>query len=209
MEHAYYINLEHRTDRKEFLEKQLNMYDISFTRINAISNKNGLIGCALSHIKTLREIYNSDVSYGIVLEDDFFLLDHNHFRNFLNDFKIIQDSGSWDVIVLTPRGTTITGTEDMISKNFYRINNNQTTTGYIVKKNTIPVIIDSFKESVNGLIKGLDPNEYALDQIWKKVQNKHNFYYYRDVFAGQLPGYSDIEKRPVDYNDRFINQHKY
>jgi hypothetical protein len=32
------------------------------------------------------------------------------------------------------------------------------------------------------------------------------FYYYKDIFAGQLIGWSNIEKRYVDYNDRFIKQ---
>ena len=33
--------------------------------------------------------------------------------------------------------------------------------------------------------------------------------YYKHIFAGQLPGHSDIEQRYVDYNRRFIEQPNY
>ena len=65
------------------------------------------------------------------------------------------------------------------------------------------------QEGLCGLIegyKGPNPNPYVADQIWKPIQLKTNWIYFHEIFAGQLPGYSDIENRTVDYNEDFINQ---
>ena len=48
------------------------------------------------------------------------------------------------------------------------------------------------------------PNLWANDQCWKPLQLKSNFIYYHEIFAGQKPGYSDIEKKYVDYNQQFF-----
>ena len=55
----YYINLEHRIDRKEHIENQIKKYidpELSITkRFNAIENKNGHIGCSKSHLNIIEE----------------------------------------------------------------------------------------------------------------------------------------------------------
>jgi glycosyl transferase family 25 len=94
----------------------------------------------------------------------------------------------------------------MNSNYFHEIVNNQTATGYIIKKSFIPILIQSFKKSVEGLLKKQNPDIYAIDQYWKPLQNIHHFYYFKKVFAGQLIGYSSIEKRLVNYNQRFLSQ---
>ena len=53
---------------------------------------------------------------------------------------------------------------------------------------------------------GVEKDISAHDQYWKRLQTEYPFYYYSEIFAGQLVGWSNIEKRMVDYNDRFINQ---
>jgi hypothetical protein len=95
---------------------------------------------------------------------------------------------------------------DLPNHNFYRIHNNQTTTAYIIKKTFIPILITNFKQSIIGLVKGGNPNTYAIDQWWKQLQHQHTFYYYKDIYAGQLVGYSNIENKNINYNDRFIRQ---
>ena len=90
--------------------------------------------------------------------------------------------------------------------NFCRIHNNQTATAYIIKKTFVPVLISNFKESVIGLVKGGNPNTYAIDQWWKQLQNQYIFCYYKDIYAGQLVGYSSIENKHVNYNERFLRQ---
>jgi GR25 family glycosyltransferase involved in LPS biosynthesis len=206
MENIYYINLDSRTDRRSSIEKQLSKYNISYNRFEAIQHVNGLMGCAMSHIEALRKC-NSELEYNIILEDDFLILDDGNFKSFLQDFDSIKNNPDWDIIVLTPSGKTISGNETLEKSGFKRIINNQTATGYIIKKHMIPLIIDCFRESLEGFFKyPNDPNKYALDQYWKIIQPKYNFYYYSKIFAGQLVGYSDIENRHINYNKRFLDQ---
>ena len=51
IKHAFYINLEKRSDRKEKVEKELSNIGISAQRFNAIQLTQGAVGCSLSHIK--------------------------------------------------------------------------------------------------------------------------------------------------------------
>jgi glycosyl transferase, family 25 len=209
---GYYINLAERVDRKNHFEKLKTKYDFleNIERIEAIKNSNGAIGCGLSHImalKKLKEIAIKDsLNFVCVFEDDFCILNDNIFLKFISDFKEIQENKEWDLIVLTPRGDTV---QNESINNFKRIKNNQTTTAYIIKTNMINILINNLSEAVKGLLYNYNQNEYSIDQYWKKIQEKYKFYYYYDIFAGQLPGYSSIEKKVVNYNYRYIKQKNY
>ena len=72
-----------------------------------------------------------------------------------------------------------------------------TTTGYIVKKDMVDVLIKNFKECIKMLANG--NKSVALDTHWHHLQHSHNFYYYHKKFASQMPGYSDIEKHYNNY----------
>jgi hypothetical protein len=142
------------------------------------------------------------------MEDDFFILNEINFQYFSSSFEKIKNSNEWDIIVLTPRGDTVINENknEMNLNGFSRIINNQTTTGYIIKTEFIPYLYKNIKTAVEQLIQTKDLSIYSIDQYWKRLQSEHKFYYYNHIFAGQLPGWSDLEKRIVNYNERFIQQ---
>lgn len=204
---GYYINLKKREDRNKHMQNiTKHPFFQHVQRFNAIEHKNGAVGCTLSHIECLKMLSQKNDKYYMVLEDDFCLLHEQNFNNFLEEFNKIQDNNQWDLITLTPRGDTISHN---ICDNFHRISNNQTTTGYIIKHTFISKLLPVFEASVSKLENGGDPNEWALDSCWKPMQKYTQFWYYNYIFAGQLLGYSDIEKRQVNYNQRFIMQNRY
>lgn len=213
---GYYINLEERKDRYGHFEKLKNKYSFfkNIDRLSAICDENGAIGCGRSHITALNKCLEyKDVDpcdYMMVFEDDFCILNDTHYNDFVNHFENIRNEKDWDIIVLTPRGVlknaVVNIKSKMASNHFYEIVNNQTATGYIIKKSFIPILINTFEKSVEGLLKNLNPDNYAIDQYWKSLQDTHHFYYFKKIFAGQLVGYSTIEKRIVNYNERFISQ---
>lgn len=207
---GYYINLEERVDRKTHFENNIKSraFFSKLERMPAIKNADGAIGCGLSHIKSLVLAKNIDASYVGIFEDDFCILNEPSCANFMNAFTNIAESDEWDCIVLTPRGDTQQNhsSEFMTTHGFKRIYNNQTATGYIIKKSFLDILQENLKDGVANMIKGGDKNTYANDQYWKRLQTKHRFYYYQDIFAGQLPGWSSIENRMTDYNDRFLKQ---
>jgi hypothetical protein len=204
---GFYINLESRKDRLKHINNNIQKYDFfkGLKRFNAIKNVDGAIGCTMSHLKCLELCQKMNEEYYLIIEDDLFILNENNFLHFVKDFETIENDKKWDIIVLTPRGDT---QNEKIGK-FKRINNNQTATGYVIRNHMLQILIDNFKEALELLCKGVHPYISALDQYWKKLQDNYNFYYYSDIFAGQLVNYSDIEKRYVNYNDRFIHQSQY
>jgi len=209
---GYYINLDKREDRKNNIEYIINKYTLfsNIIRFSAIKNTNGAIGCAMSHYTLLCELEKntSNENNYIILEDDFLIFNESNFNMFVNDYNIIKND-DWDLIVLTPRGDTVKNYNKYINNNFYRIENNQTATGYIIKKHFIPILKKLFKIGLENMLRGESPEQNALDQIWKSLQKDNIFLYYKFVFAGQMPGYSDIEKRVTNYNGRFLNQSLY
>lgn len=209
-----YINLESRKDRRDHFETAVKNHPFfeGIERMNALENSDGAIGCGLSHIKGLQMF--TDESYIAIIEDDFMILDKKNLLDFTNAFEKIKDSNEWKVIVLTPRGITMPepnemGPNEMENAGFKRIKENQTTTGYIIKKDMIPILRDNIREAILLQMKGEDKNVASIDQFWKRLQLEHPFYYYSGIYAGQLPGWSNIENRMVDYNARFVMQNLY
>jgi hypothetical protein len=203
---GFYINLESRKDRLKHINN-IQKYDFfkGLKRFNAINNVDGAMGCSMSHLKCLELCKKMNEEYYLIIEDDLCMLNENHFLNFVKDFETIENDKKWDIIVLTPRGDT---QDENIGK-FKRINNNQTTTGYIIRNHMLQILIDNIKDGLELLCKDIHPDICALDQYWKRLQDKYNFYYYSNIFAGQLVDYSDVQRMNVNYNDRFIQQSQY
>lgn len=209
---GYYINLEDRIDREHYMQSLIHTHPFfqGIRRWNATRHENGAIGCGLSHRAALeqldREVENQD-DLCILLEDDFCILHEGHFHRFMSDFEVIRNEPSWDVIVLTPRGDLYPVSDDKMSiHHFRRIHNHQTCTGMIVRKRFLPILIGSHTRALQRMQEGVPLDDCAIDQQWKSLQDHYLFYYYQHIYAGQLPGYSSIEKRIVDYNQRFIDQ---
>lgn len=212
---GFYINLDKRDDRRDHFEKNVKNHPFfsNIQRMSAIYHEVKGAGCTLSHIECLRRIKmsinnnKSSARYYVIMEDDFQILDSDNFNHFVNSFEKIKDSDSWDIILLTPRGLKMNDSDPFMSSNGYsRISHSQTATGYILKSHMIDVLLENYINSYVQLINTCNYIHYALDQTWKNLQLNHNFYYYLKIYAGQLPGWSDLEKTFVDYNYGFLIQ---
>lgn len=205
---GFYINLEKRADRNNHIKKLFTDFPFfkNIKRMNAIYSEKYGIGCTKSHIICLEQCLKMNDEYYLIMEDDFYIFNKKHFESFILDFDKIKNDKDWDIITLTPYGKT---SKKNYKENFHKIYDNQTTTAYIIKHNFIKELLKYYKTGLNVLIKGYNgpnPNPYCTDQCWKPLQLKSNWIYYGKIFAGQIPSYSDIEKKFVNYNDRFIAQ---
>jgi len=205
---GFYINLEKRNDRNEHMQKLIKDFPFfkDIKRMNAYySNKYG-VGCTQSHINCLTECLKMNEEYYLIMEDDFFIFNKKNFIRFKENFDKIKCDNDWDVITLTPHGNT---TNKNYKENFNKIINSQTTTAYIIKHDFINQLLKYMQIGLKGLKKGYigpEPNPYCTDQCWKPLQKKSNWIYHSEIFAGQIPSYSDIEGRFVNYNKAFLNQ---
>jgi len=231
---GFYINLDERPDRNHHITTICGKYPIfkNIRRFSGLKNSNGSLGCSMSHLECLKRL-KQDISiskttstsqmpnYVIVMEDDFFIYDDAIFQSFLNDFNKIKDipnNDEWHLITLTPSGDTIREAKQdkkYSLNNFLRIKNNQTMTCYIINmanKDSIlflDLLIERLNLGVENMKKGGSIHVNICDQIWKSLQHNYTFLYYKDIFAGQIPNYSNIENKNVNYMERFINQPKY
>lgn len=213
---GYYINLENRSDRRNHFEQNIKKCQLfsEIERMPACEHVRGAVGCAMSHVEALKLAKkHSDQKYIAVFEDDFCILNEIHYHEFETAFQKIKNMDDWDVIVFTPytpAGQIVAKhfSSEMMNHNFKRIHNTQTATGYVFKYSFIDILLNNFEESLQLLINGECIFTSPVDQHWKKLQKVHNFYYFDKVFAGQLEGYSNIEKCEVNYNNYFIYNHR-
>ena len=116
IDHTYYINLKHSTDRRGRIEHEIRKAKLSATRIDAVYGpalkkeditpwttktcgqycNRRLIGCALSHIKTWKTFLQSEHQTALILEDDAII----NSTDLEKDLKALSVPSDYDVIVL-------------------------------------------------------------------------------------------------------------
>ena len=189
-----YINLEHRTDRKEQIESELQKYFPieKIQRFNAIKHQHGGIGCTQSHIAILEMAIKENWSNYLVVEDDAI------WSNFDKGYSLLEQllQKPYDVITL--------GTVYAKYTPEFKLLSGQTTTAYIVQQKYYSVLLENFKESLAGFLSTGNYPVFSIDQYWKRIQPRDNWYCIIPSLMIQRPGYSDIEKAVID-NGRYFS----
>jgi len=210
---GFCINLKERKDRYNHFENLKKKYSFfcEIERFEAIKLNNGWLGCSMSHYKALMLLlhkFKYKEKYVMMCEDDLYISNETNFNNFIINFNLIKDFNDWDIITLTPRGNTMFNYDKFKTYNFKRIIENQTTTAYIIKIDIIDKLLNYLKIGIINMVKyGVSAvPKNTCDQIWKPMQEKYVFLYFKDIFAGQLQDYSDIEKKFTNYNNAYYEQ---
>jgi len=205
--HCLYINLLERTDRRAQVEAELRAIGISNpVRMDAIKCQNGAIGCALSHIRCLQLAKKEEWTHVFICEDDI------QFTNpplFLSQINKLFGNKSIRLDVVLVAGNNIPP-HTKISDYCIKVNSCQTTTGYIVKSHYYDKLIHNFKEGVELLMKNPEQRtKYAIDRYWFNLQVIGNWFLITPLTVTQSEGYSDIEKRRVDYSRMMLDIDKH
>jgi len=198
IQHAFYINLEHRTDRREQIECELSVMGINARRFNAISNKNGAIGCTMSHLKLLNNAISNNYSHLLILEDDIQFLEPELFKQKFNRFLELHGN-NLDVIIFSGNNVP---PYIPVDDTCIRVTRCQTTTGYLVNGHYLRILRDNIKEGLEKLIKNPQMHYFfAIDKYWFCLQQFDNWYLIIPPTIVQREGYSDIEKRVTNYKN--------
>lgn len=196
---GFYINLDHRTDRKRHMESQLEQIRMAgnITRFNAIKNANGRIGCSLSHLKCIQLAKEANWESVMILEDDILFLLPDEFVENANNF-FLNKKNKWDVLLLAGNNLPpFTTNADGLS---IQVTHCQTTTGYIVKRHYYDALISNIKEGITKLMKEPEHHYYfAIDKYWLQLQKQDRWMLLIPIIVVQKPDYSDIEKKYTDY----------
>jgi glycosyl transferase family 25 len=182
-----YINLEKRVDRNTQIMRELkNVSQNKILRFNAIESDPGYIGCSKSHIEVLKMAIKNNWKSYLVVEDDMIWVD---FENGYKRFLSLPETR--DVVMLGCHNFKTHG---------LRVTKGQGGHAYIVYNHYYLVLLANMEEAFDKLLK--DPTNYqsfALDIYFNKLQERDNWLVVNPPMCLQRPGYSDIEKRLVDY----------
>jgi len=193
-----YINLNKRIDRREQIEKELNDFDLSYERFEAIETKGfGILGCGKSHLQVLKLAKERNYENILILEDDFtFLVSKEEFETQLTSFFDLKMD--YDVLFLSYNLRRFEPLENSIVNKSLEV---QTASGYLVHKNYYDKLIQLYEWAMPLLEQTRAHWIYANDQVWKQLQEKDNWYYFITRIGKQIDGYSDNAGCYVDYTD--------
>ena len=196
LENVFYINLEERRDRKQHVENELKKvgWD-NYTRFNAIKNKNGRVGCSMSHLKIIQDAKKNKLPYVVILEDDIEFTNPELFQKLMKTF--FDEKIDYDVYLIAGN---LRGGAHRVHESILKVTRRFTTTGYIVNSHYYDKMIDNISEGIKRLITQPNNGYFAIDTYLMKLQEKDNWYISYPRTVTQKPDYSNIENRDVNYN---------
>lgn len=192
-----YLNLDSRSDRNNEIIAQLpekNKTRVSGFQItssvlhhkkaNAVHT--AAIGCNLGHVAILAKFLHSK-KHLLVLEDDAKFLTKN-----VDD--LLCNFGG-DVLLLGYNSGN-----DSCNVTMCRIRHAQTTSAYFVRDHYKKVLLHNFLEGTAMMAAGYPRSKWCVDQHWKSLQKKDNWWRVKNRAVVQRSSFSDIEKGYVNYN---------
>lgn len=196
---VYYINLAHRTDRKEnFLQemKKVDIPTILLQRQEAFyTPDDGAIGCIQSHIAVLEKFLESTHQTALVCEDD---LEWTGTKEELQSFFTKLFKLPFQVCLLAGH---IWRTEPTPYNFLDRAVFVSTTSCYVVHKSYVEKLLENYRNALKGRLEYKNNFEkkgfYTLDCHWTKLQEVDTWYISIPKFGRQSIMYSDIEKKVV------------
>lgn len=204
LQNCLFINLDHRTDRLQHVQEQLEMMDITGERFKAIKTKDGAVGCSMSHIKCLEIAKERNWEHVFICEDDIYFTNKELFIDSITKFN--DNIKEWDVLLVSGNNAP---PFTHVAEYCIKTKNCRAATGYVVKKHYYDKLLANFREGLHGLIREpKNKHEYAIDMYWNRIQRHDNWYLIIPLSVVQKEGYSDIENRVVDYKRLMMDLEK-
>lgn len=195
---VYYINLDHRTDRKKELLQELDKIGVPSSKIVRISGnynkKYGDVGCSKSHVDAMKQFSQSSHNNCIIFEDDFtFIQTPNEVQKMFN--QLFEHNVKYEVVMLSANTSKSEDSEYPFLK---KVLESQTASGYMVNKSFANTLLANYEDSVQHLehITSTDNSErgpYCIDQYWKRLQPTSLWYEFHPKLGIQRESYSDIQ----------------
>jgi GR25 family glycosyltransferase involved in LPS biosynthesis len=190
--HGFYINLNRRTDRRELVEEEFKRIGLEVERFPAVEYTPGAIGCNLSHIEVLKLAKSRGYESVMIFEDDFeFLISKEEWNQ-----QISRLPTSYDVVMLSYNLLQSTPHDET----FVRVQEVQTTSGYIVQSRFYDTLITRWEEGTRLFKENPEVHWiYILDQYWKALQPSAEWYAFKQRIGQQRAGFSDLAGEFVEY----------
>ena len=193
-----YINLEHRSDRKERLLSQLETAGANpekIFRIDAhLDPLNGHRGCGQSHVNALNFALEKDFNSILILEDDFvFTHKKEEIDSYIQKFTTHMEN-EWDVFLLS---SNVIDYKKTTHPDIKKVLCAQTTHSYALNRHYYTPLKECFEFALSMMetdvfsIQTAD-NLHAIDHVWKILQPKARWFIGSNTIGKQGESYSDI-----------------
>ena len=193
IDHIFYINLDHRTDRRDEIENELDTKGLEYERFPAVRHETiGGVGCGRSHVGVLKLAKERGYKQILVLEDDFMFTTDS-----LDIIKKLDDV-TFDVCLLSCN--LLDSTECTEHPFLLRVNDAQTTSGYIINAHYYDKLIQVFEDAIPKFEETNHHWLYAIDVAWKILQKRDTWYCFNPRIGRQRPSYSDCGNCYSDVN---------
>jgi glycosyl transferase family 25 len=184
-----YINLDRRTDRREEMEAQLEKVGLRAERFSAIAHSVGIVGCGYSHLAVLKEAREKKCRHVLIMEDDLdFLITREEMDAEMNQLWNHDPPIEFDVVKID---YLLQRSEETPYPFLGRAIESQTASGYVVAGAYLDTLIKLYEESFPLLESTGQHWIYANDQVWKQLQKKDRWFYFKKRFGKQRDGFSD------------------
>ena len=208
--HIYYINLDSSKERRIYMEKMMDDYDLKYARVSAVNGKyiDGLnftkcskleIACTLSHLLAIKKAYDDRRDIAFIVEDDLVI---DYFMNHIYEFKKIINEAPKDYEIIQLMNSNelfVKICTEIYKKNINFIKWQQYSWGtviYMINRKGMKNIID---KNFNGstIIIPVDKNyKYTADyHIYKTCKT----YSITRIFFTTLCNNSTIHPRHIKY----------
>ena len=192
----YVINLKRRRDRLEHIEDQLEKIGCdNYKLIEAVDGhkqnnptklSNGMYGLVLTYFKIFDKWIQDNDGYILIIEDDCVFLED--FNSKLETYlKNVPEN--WDMIYFGGNHNGHVGYTTLPVNDFCVKLNNTFSAHCVLLKDTVFV----------ELIDGLKNFEWFNDVLMARLQSKYNAYSSIPNLTTQLPSFSNIEDKFVNY----------
>ena len=197
IDHIFYINLDHRVDRRREIESELSGFNLPYERYTAIETPGfGILGCSNSHLGVLKLAKERGYKNVLIFEDDFqFKISKSEFEHQLD--KLFSIPIQIDICML---GYALNRGE--VSQEYpwiTRVYDAQTMSGYLVNHSMYDKLIDLYEWAFPLLANTKEHWKYACDQVWKRLQSDAQWYCFTERMGVQRPSYSDNSEHFEDY----------
>ena len=202
----FIINLNYRTDRKEHIINEMKKHNISnyefYTAIKPTLEdvykwhinycaphndiyKIGAFGCLTSHIEIFKISLERKYKNILILEDDIvFKKDYDYNKIFEYSSQI---NNNYDILYLS--GSHIEPIT-YITQNIKKCTHTYTTHSYLIKENIMKYILDNITNCITEI-------DVFYVQILQPIFNCYVTYPH---LTAQIPSFSDIQNKNVNYN---------
>ncbi len=204
---AFYVNLDHRTDRRIQIESELSFissFVSSIRRIPAVRTpENGAIGCAASHALALSEfLFRTEAEFAFIFEDDFqFTVEHEKLPDIFSKIAALRDE--FDALLLAFNNPIATRSP---WDGFIRMYKSHTASAYFIGREFAYRLLPVFADAQRLLIANqrmrpvaVANSLWAIDVMWHPLQASARFFAANPPLGRQRASFSDILQKEVDY----------